>query len=83
MPTCHGTTKSGARCKRSIAEGERLCSTHADQVSEDSEDTADSCCEPCCESLFDHDPLDALLALAVGGALLGAVLVFRRVFRVF
>ena len=34
MDTCHGTTKSGARCKRSIREGSRFCSTHADQSQE-------------------------------------------------
>ena len=34
MDTCHGKTKSGTRCKRSIREGSRFCSTHSDQSQE-------------------------------------------------
>lgn len=28
--TCHGTTKSGERCKRSVSEGSFYCSSHAE-----------------------------------------------------
>jgi len=81
MPVCHGTTKSGNRCKRLIVEGEQFCSTHADQDAEQPEvaEAADSCCESLCES----DPMDAMLALAVGGAILVTALLFRRVIRIF
>lgn len=81
MPTCHGNTKSGSRCKRSVVEGQRFCSTHTGQASDEPEaaDAAESCCESLCET----DPIDALLALAVGGAVIVTALVFRRVFRVF
>ena len=79
MPQCHGKTKSGSRCKRLVADGESYCGVHADQAVEEPAGQAESADEPCCEM----DPLDALLAVAVGGVLLGAALVFRRVFRVF
>lgn len=79
MPQCHGKTKSGSRCKRLVADGESYCGVHADQAAEEPVQEAESAGEPCCE----RDPLDALLAVAVGGVLLGAALVFRRVFRVF
>ena len=81
MPVCHGTTKSGNRCKRLIVEGERFCSTHAEQSAQEPEsaEAADSCCESLCET----DPMDAMLALAVGGAILVTVLLFRRVIRIF
>lgn len=90
MPTCHGTTKSGNRCKRSIAEDERFCSAHAGQATDAqkeseepqrSDESQES--ESCCESIFNTDPLDALLALAVGGALIVAAIAFRRVIRIF
>ena len=29
MARCHGTTKAGARCKRTVAEGREFCSIHA------------------------------------------------------
>lgn len=84
MPTCHGTTKSGNRCKRLILEGEQFCSTHAGQTAEAPEaPKASEEAESCCESLFDTDPFDALLALAVGGALIVAAIAFRRVIRIF
>ena len=84
MPTCHGTTKSGNRCKRLILEGERFCSTHAGQSAEEPE-VAEAAEESgaCCESLFDTDSMDALLAVAVGVAVIGVALVFRRVIRIF
>ncbi len=81
MPTCHGNTKSGSRCKRSVVEGQRFCSTHAGQASDEPE--AADAAESCCESLFESDQLDALLALAVGGALIATALVFRRIFKIF
>ena len=31
MAQCEGTTKAGARCKRTAPEGERFCSIHAGQ----------------------------------------------------
>ena len=81
MPTCQGNTKSGNRCKRSVSEGTLFCSAHADQAAQDSA-PGETGADDCCESLFDHDPIDALLAVAVGGALIVAALLFRRVFRV-
>ena len=80
MPTCQGKTKSGNRCKRSVAEGASFCSAHVDQAVPDT--GGETAADDCCESLFDRDPIDALLAVAVGGVLIGAALVFRRVFRV-
>ena len=80
MPTCQGNTKSGNRCKRSVTEGVSYCSAHADQAADPAHEEVSS--DDCCESLFDRDPIDALLAVAVGGVLIGAALVFRRVFRV-
>ena len=56
-------------------------STHAGQASDEPE-VADAA-ESCCESLFESDQLDALLALAVGGALIATALVFRRIFKIF
>jgi len=78
---CHGNTKSGSRCKRTIAEDEHYCSLHAGQATDEPEESAES--EACCESLCDTDSLDALLALAVGGALIVAAIAFRRVIRIF
>lgn len=80
MPTCQGNTKSGNRCKRSVAEGASYCSAHTDQATESA--GADTSADECCESLFDGDPIDALLAVAVGAVVIGAALVFRRVFRI-
>lgn len=80
MPRCQGTTKSGNRCKRSVADGTSYCSAHVDQAAPDAGD--DTASDDCCDSWFDRDPVDALLAVAVGGVLIGAALVFRRVFRV-
>lgn len=81
MTRCHGNTKSGSRCKRTIAEDERYCSLHAGQATDEPEESAES--ETGCESLCDTDSLDALLALAVGGALIVAAIAFRRVIRIF
>ena len=81
MPRCHGNTKSGNRCKRTIAEDERFCSVHAEQAPESAKASEEA--ESCCESLFDTNPFDALLALAVGGALIVAAIALRRVIRIF
>jgi hypothetical protein len=81
---CHGNTKSGSRCKRTIAEDERYCSLHAGQATDEPAESAESAeSEVCCESICDTDPLDALVALAVGGAILVTALLFRRVIRIF
>ena len=32
MARCEGTTKAGARCKRTAPEGERFCSIHGSQA---------------------------------------------------
>ncbi|MEE8488375.1 MAG: hypothetical protein V3S56_09405, partial [Gemmatimonadota bacterium] len=76
-------------------EDERFCSVHAGQAtdaqkeseepqesdgSQESDESQES--ESCCESIFNTDPLDALLALAVGGALIVAAIAFRRVIRI-
>ena len=84
MTRCHGNTKSGSRCKRTIAEDERYCSLHAGQATDEPEESGEPQeSEACCESLCDTDSLDALLALAVGGALIVAAIAFRRVIRIF
>jgi len=83
VPQCTGNTKSGSRCKRLVKEGEKFCGVHADQaphVDQAAEEPAHDA--DCCESLLDRDPVDALVAVAVGGVLLGAALVFRRIFRI-
>ena len=80
MPTCQGNTKAGNKCRRSVADGVSYCSAHTDQAAEPA--GGETSTEDCCKSLFDRDPIDALLAVAVGGVLIGAALVFRRVFRV-
>ena len=81
MPTCQGNTKSGNRCKRSVSEGVSHCSAHEDQAAQAT--GGGTSADDCCESLFDRDPIDALVAVAVGGVLIASVLLFRRVFRVF
>ena len=75
MDTCHGKTKSGTRCKRSIREGSRFCSTHADQSQEPGD--ADSAGRTSQE----REPVETLIVLAVAGAVLYAALALRRVFR--
>ena len=75
MDTCHGKTKSGTRCKRSIREGSRFCSTHADQSQEPGD--ADSAGRRSPE----REPVEALIVLAAAGAVLYVVLALRRVFR--
>jgi hypothetical protein len=75
MGRCHGTTQSGTRCRRSVREGVRFCTTHADQSSaSDGSDVRD-------DAVQRSNPLDAVIALAVAGVVLGAVLTFRRFFR--
>ena len=42
---CKGTTKAGARCKRSSSEGEEYCVTHADQADSGADATQASATE--------------------------------------
>lgn len=75
MDTCHGKTKSGTRCRRSIREGSHFCSTHADQ----SQGPGDAGSTG--ETSQEREPLEALIVLAAAGAVLYVVLALRRVFR--
>jgi hypothetical protein len=75
MGRCHGTTKSGTRCKRAVREGALFCAAHAGQSSTSEGDEARAAAgQRSC-------PLDAVIGLAVAGVVLGAVLTFRRFFR--
>ena len=75
MDTCHGKTKSGTRCKRSVREGSRFCATHADQ----SQGPGDA--ESTGETSQEREPLETLIVLAAAGAVLYGILALRRVFR--
>ena len=75
MSRCHGKTKSGVRCKRSIREGSRFCATHAGQT----EDVGDS--GSTASMSQERDPLDTVIALAAAGTVLFAAFTVRRVLR--
>lgn len=75
MDRCNGTTKSGARCKRSASEGSQFCAMHADQALDPEEAT------PSADEASGRDPLEALVAVAAAGVVLLAVLTVRKVFR--
>ena len=72
MDRCHGKTKAGDRCRRSVPDGQTFCSAHADQESE----SGDSPIGP-----DDTGGLDTLLVLAAAGVILAVGLVLRRTFR--
>jgi hypothetical protein len=69
---CHGKTKSGTRCKRSVRKGSRFCVTHASQ----SQGLGDA--DAPGETSQEQDSLDTLIILAVAGAVLYALLTLRR-----
>ncbi len=75
MERCHVKTKSGARCKRSARAGLRFCATHAGEAKETLRE-ADSPGE----TSQTRDPLNTLIGLAAVGAVVCAVLTFRRLF---
>ena len=75
MDTCHGKTKSGTRCKRSVREGSRFCATHASQAQGLGDADSPG------ETSQERDPLKTLIVLAAAGAVLYVALTLRRVFR--
>ena len=75
MERCLGTTKAGARCKRSVREGARYCAAHVAQGE------ATSSPDPTGEAVRDKNPIDRLIALAIAGLAVGAALTFRKLFR--
>ena len=75
MDTCHGKTKSGTRCKRSVREGSLFCATHASQAQELGDADSPG------ETSQERDPLETLIVLAAAGAVLCVVLTLRRFFR--
>jgi hypothetical protein len=64
---CKGTTKKGERCKREAPEGAAYCSIHQDQAVR----------ERTPKQTSDEWDRDAILATAIGFALVGAILFFR------
>lgn len=66
MAQCKGTTRKGARCKRDASKGSDYCTIHLDQEVRGAP-------EPRSEE-WDRE---ALLAAALGFALVGALLFFR------
>ena len=75
MDRCHGKTKSGTRCKRSVPEGSHFCATHASQTQGLGDADATG------ETSQERDSLDTLIVLAAAGAVLYVVLTLRRFFR--
>jgi hypothetical protein len=75
---CHGKTKSGTRCKRSVREGLHFCTAHADQAEARPRDE-----DSPGETSRERDPLETLVVLAAAGAVVYAVLTLRRFFRFF
>jgi len=69
---CHGKTKAGERCKRSVPDGDEYCSVHAAQAAAapDSATASD-----------ETGLLDTLFVLAAAGAILSVGLILRRTFR--
>jgi hypothetical protein len=72
MQRCHGKTKSGTRCKRSVRKGSRFCASHASQ----SQGLGDA--DAPGETSQEQDSLDNLIIMAVAGAVLYALLTLRR-----
>ena len=72
MDRCHGKTKSGTRCKRSVPEGSRFCVTHASQDQGLGDADAPS------DTTQELDSADTLIILAVAGAVLYVALTLRR-----
>ena len=76
MDRCHGKTKAGERCKRSVPEGESYCSLHADQAREEPTAERD-------DSLKAEDLglVETVFVLAAAGLIISVGLVLRRTFR--
>jgi hypothetical protein len=71
---CHGKTKSGARCKRSVPEGSRFCASHAGQSQ------GLGIADAAGEGSQEQELLDTLIILVAAGAALYVVLTLRRFF---
>ncbi len=74
MDRCHGRTKSGTRCKRSVRAGSRFCAGHASQTQGLGDADAPR------ETAQELDSADTLIVLAAAGATLCVVLALRRCF---
>ena len=74
MDRCHGKTKSGNRCKRSVPKGSRFCASHASQAEGLGDADAPG------DTSQELDSADILIILAVAGAVLYVVLTLRRFF---
>ena len=72
MDRCHGKTKSGTRCKRSVPDGSRFCATHASQSQGLGNAVAPG------DTSQELDSADTLIILAVAGAVLYVALTLRR-----
>lgn len=72
MDRCHGKTKSGTRCKRSVPKGSRFCATHASQAQGLGDAVAPS------DTSQELDSADTIIMLAVAGAVLYVALTLRR-----
>lgn len=75
MARCHGSTKAGERCKRSVPDGTMYCAAHADQAE------PKPGLEPESPRSEDRGPLDTVVALAAAAVVVMAVLTVRRFFR--
>ena len=67
MAQCKGTTKKGERCRRDAPEGQDYCVIHQDQAVR---------ARPAKETSPEWDR-EAILAAAIGFALVGAIVLFR------
>jgi hypothetical protein len=76
MERCHGKTKSGDRCKRSVPAGLRFCASHGGQTQETAGRSDSSG-----ERSLQRDPVNTLIGLAMLSAVVWAALTFRRLFR--
>lgn len=76
MERCHGKTKAGERCKRSVPEGEMYCSLHADQAASESTGERDGSLDA-----EDLGLVETAFVLAAAGLIIAVGLVLRRSFR--
>ena len=73
MDRCHGITKAGTRCKRQVPQGSRFCAGHADQAQgPGNAAAARDAASP------EQASQDALIILAVAGAVLYVLMTLRR-----
>lgn len=76
MERCHGKTKAGERCKRAAPEGSLYCGLHAEQSTGAPDEPVVSA-----ESADERGLFETFVVVAAAGLALGAILTFRRVFR--